>query len=159
MLRFPTAFLLGVTLVIGVAQAADRKPPYWASIKAGEARMRKGPGTNYPIEWMYKRADLPIRVVETFPNWRKVQDPDGAVGWMQLSLVQATRTAIVSPGAIRELRENPTPMSQVTYRIQPGVVGRVSKCGRGWCRLAVGNRTGFIRTSDIWGVDPNEAID
>ena len=57
------------------ASAQDKKPPYWASIASGEAMMRTGPGRNYPGIWLYKRRDLPIRVVQIYPNWRKIEDP------------------------------------------------------------------------------------
>lgn len=121
--------------------------------------MRTGPGKTYPATWLYRRADLPIRVVGTYPSWRKVQSSDGTTGWMQVGLLSDTRTAIVRPGDVRRLRENPTRTSAPTYSIQPGVVGRVSRCGGGWCRIDVGARGGFIRTGDIWGVDPDEEID
>lgn len=57
-----------VTLALGVcalgeAWAQQRKPPYYASISAGKARMRTGPGRNYPSSWLYVRADLPIKVI------------------------------------------------------------------------------------------------
>ena len=42
--------------------------------------MRTGPGRNYPGIWLYKRRDLPIRVIQIYPNWRKVEDPDGEQG-------------------------------------------------------------------------------
>lgn len=153
------AIALIALAVAGSVEAADRKPPYWASINAGEARMRTGPGKNYPATWLYQRADLPIRVVATYPNWRKVESSDGTTGWMLVSLLSDTRTAIVRPGEARPLRENPTRTSAPKYRIQPGVVGRVSRCGGGWCRMDVGPRGGFIRTGDIWGVDTDEEID
>ena len=50
------------------AAAQDKKPPYWASIASGEAMMRTGPAKNYPGVWLYKRRDLPIRVVKTYPK-------------------------------------------------------------------------------------------
>ena len=157
--RVTMLFLLALTMIAGSASAKDRKPPYWASISATEARMRTGPALKYPATWMYRRADLPIRVIETYPSWRKVQDPDGTTGWMLVRLLSDARTAIVLAGEARELRENPTPVSTVVYRIQPGVIGRVSKCARGWCRIDVKGRAGYIRTDDLWGVDPNEKID
>ena len=80
------------------AAAQDRQPPYWASIASGEAMMRTGPGQNYPGIWLYKRRDLPIRVVKTYPNWRLIEDPDGARGWMLVSLLSDRRTAMVRPG-------------------------------------------------------------
>ena len=44
-------------------------------------------------------------------------------------------------------------------RAAPGVVGRVSKCGNGWCYLDVKGRGGFVEISHIWGVDPVETIE
>ena len=72
-----------------------RETPYWASIASGEAMMRRGPGRTYPGEWLYVRADLPIRVIEVYQDWRKIEDPDGTQGWMLVSLLSDTRTAIV----------------------------------------------------------------
>ncbi len=157
MSRFTAACLLAVLAT--PAAAADRKLPYWASIAAGEARMRTGPSLTYPATWLYKRRDLPIRVIETYPSWRKVQEPDGTVGWMLVGLLSDTRTAIVPTGGPRDMRISPAPDAAVAYRVAPGAVGRVSKCGGGWCRLDVKGRAGFIRTADLWGVDPDEVLD
>lgn len=148
-----------LALLAGSAHAADRKPPYWASISAGEARMRTGPANTYPVMWLYRRADLPIRVVATYPSWRKVQEPDGTTGWMLQGLLSDTRTAIVLPGATRTLHAEPSETASVSYRVAPGVVGRVTRCGGGWCRMEINKRAGFIRTRDLWGVDLDERID
>ena len=73
------------------ADAQDKKPPYWASIASGEAMMRTGPGRNYPGVWLYKRRDLPIRVIQVYPNWRKIEDPNGTQGWMLVTLLSERR--------------------------------------------------------------------
>jgi len=159
MLRPILACLLACSLVSGATAAQDRKPPYWASIASGEARMRTGPALTYPAIWLYKRRDLPIRVVATQPSWRKVEDPDGATGWILVSLLSDTRTAIVRRGEPRFLRRTPSDGAAAAYGVQPGVVGRVSRCGGGWCRMEVQGRVGFIRTSEIWGVDAEEDLD
>lgn len=36
--------------------------PRWASLKSDEVNLRKGPGTRYPIEWVYRRHDLPVQI-------------------------------------------------------------------------------------------------
>ncbi len=141
------------------AAAQERQPPYWASIASGEAMMRTGPGKNYPGVWLYKRRDLPIRVVRTYPNWRLIEDPDGTRGWMLVSLLSDRRTAIVKPGEPREIRERPDPSSRVAYLAEPGVVGRIERCADGWCRIKVGKREGHIRISDLWGVGEQEQLD
>ena len=152
--------IAAVFLALAVPAAAqDRQPPYWASISSGEAMMRAGPGRNYPGTWLYKRRDLPIRVVKTYPNWRMIEDPDGTRGWMLVSLLSDRRTAIVKPGNVKPIRISPSADSRTRYLAEPGVVGRISHCRDGWCRIAVGNRDGFIRTSDVWGVGEQEVVD
>ena len=121
--------------------------------------MRTGPGRNYPGIWLYKRRDLPIRVVKTYPNWRMIEDSEGARGWMLVTLLSDRRTAIVKPGEPRPIHVDPNANSRVRYRVEAGVVGRIEKCRDGWCRIKVGNREGHIRTADIWGVSPDERID
>jgi SH3-like domain-containing protein len=141
------------------ASAQDKKPPYWASIASGEAMMRTGPGKNYPGIWLYKRRDLPIRVVKTYPNWRMIEDPDGTRGWMLVTLLSDQRTAIVKQGRPRALHVEPSSSSPVRYRAEAGVVGRIEKCGGRWCLMKIGQREGFIQVSDIWGVTPGEKVD
>ncbi len=144
-------------LVVPAMAAAQQKAPYWASISAGKARMRTGPGREFPASWLYQRADLPVRVIETYPNWRKIEDPDGTRGWVQANLLSNVRTALVS-GDIRELRASADPAAPVVWRAEPGVVGRVSQCARGWCLFDIKGRAGFIQIAHIWGTAADERL-
>lgn len=147
-------------LILAVPAAAqDKQPPYWASIASGEAMMRIGPGKNYPGIWLYKRRDLPIRVIKLYPNWRLIEDPDGTRGWMLVTLLSDRRTAIVKKGGPRPIYAEASKASRLKYRAEAGVVGRIEKCANGWCAFAVGKREGFIRIADIWGVNPNEIVE
>jgi SH3-like domain-containing protein len=156
----PLLALALVALALGGAEAKDeRKTPYWASISAGQALMRAGPGRNYPATWLYRRADLPVKVIETYPDWRKVQDPRGETGWMLQRLLSDTRTAIVTAGEPASMHESPDAGSRVAFRAEAGVVGRISRCEGGWCQFDVGGRRGHIRLERLWGVDPQESVD
>jgi SH3-like domain-containing protein len=150
--------VLALALAVPAA-AQDKQPPYWASIASGEAMMRTGPGKNYPGVWLYKRRDLPIRVVKTYSSWRMIEDPHGTRGWMLVSLLSDQRTAIVKPGDPRAIHAKPQADSPIRYRAEHGVVGRIEQCRDGWCRIAVGKREGFIRTTDLWGVGERETVD
>ncbi len=140
------------------ASGVARKTPYWASISAGEARMRTGPGRNYPASWLYQRQGLPVQVIEVYPGWRKVRDPDGAEGWMIGNLVSDQRTGMVK-GGVADLRDTPNPGAKVLWRAEAGVIGRISKCGGGWCRIDVHGRGGYVEEDRLWGVDPGEMVD
>jgi SH3-like domain-containing protein len=148
-----------IMMVATAAAAQDKQPPYWASIASGQAMTHTGPGRNYPNVWLYQRRDLPVRVVKKYENWRLVQDPDGAQGWMLVSMLADRRTAIVKPGEPRPIRVGPYDGAKVAYNAEHGVVGRVSKCNSGWCRIDIGSHRGYIRTVDIWGVGDNEVVD
>lgn len=134
----------------------ERKTPYWASISAGKALMRTGPGRTYPATWLYLRPDLPIRVLEVYPSWRRVQDPDGATGWMLVNLLSDTRTALVTGDEPRPMHKEPDTSSPIAYRAAPGVVGRLAKCEGEWCLLDVRGKRGFIRKAHFWGADASE---
>jgi SH3-like domain-containing protein len=146
-------------VVSAPAAAQEKQPPYWASIASGQAMSRTGPGKNYPGVWLYQRRDLPVRVVKKYQTWRLIRDPDGAQGWMLVTLLSDRRTAVVKPGDPRPVRVEPSDGAKVRYMAEQGVVGRISKCASGWCHIEVGKRDGYIRISDLWGVAENEVVD
>ncbi len=148
----------GLAMLAGdEARAQKRAVPYFASIRSSEARMRAGPGRNYPITWRYVRLDLPVKVIDIYQDWRKIEDPDGAKGWMKKNLLAETRTGMVL-GTIAELRVAPRFDAKLAWRAAPGVVGRLSKCARGWCYLDVRGRGGYVEANRLWGVAPDEEL-
>ena len=150
--------VLLMALSATLATAADRPVPYWASIAAGDALMRTGPGREYPAVWRYRREGLPVRVVQLHDSWRKVVDLDGTSGWMASVLLSAERTAIVV-GEERPMRSAPDRGSRLLWRAAPGVVGRISHCEKGWCEFEVSGKAGFVETAGLWGVEPGEVVE
>lgn len=144
-------------VALAMPAMAQRKPPYYASIDADRARIRTGPGRNYPATWLYKRRDLPVKVVGVYGAWRKIEDPGGTQGWMLVNLLKEARTAIVV-GDIAAMRTAPRADAGINWRAEPGVVGRISKCADGWCWFDVKGRGGYVVQSQLWGVDPGEVL-
>ena len=153
--------LLGAALIClaTAASAQDKVPPYWASIASGEAMIRTGPGRNYPGTWLYKRRDLPVRVIKIYSSWRLIEDPEGVRGWMLVTLLSDRRTALVKPGQPRAIHEKRDRASRVAYLADPGVVGRIEDCDGNWCKFSIGKRAGWIAQVDVHGVGPEEQID
>jgi SH3-like domain-containing protein len=154
--------LVAAALLVGMAAPAaaqDRQPPYWASIASGKAMTRTGPAKNYPGIWLYQRRDLPVRVLKKYESWRLIQDPDGEKGWMLVTLLSDRRTAMIKAGEPRPIHADPDDRARVRYRAEPGVVGRVDKCERGWCHIEIGKRGGYVRVADLYGVTPNEVVE
>ncbi|WP_182996885.1 SH3 domain-containing protein [Gluconacetobacter sacchari] len=71
--------------------------PRFAALRADEVNMRSGPGQRYPIEWVYHRRNLPVKIEREFDVWRLVEDSDGQKGWVHQATLVGTRSFVV-PG-------------------------------------------------------------
>lgn len=153
------SLIAALTLVLGGEAVAQTKPPpYWASIVPGQARTRTGPGRNYPATWMYQRRGLPVKVVAVFPAWRKIEDPDGAQGWMQANMLTDERSGMVRSD-VQPMRARPDASAPIVWRAAAGVVGKLRRCDNGWCDFDVAGRRGWIEAAALWGVDPGESFE
>ncbi|HEX2794347.1 MAG TPA: SH3 domain-containing protein [Croceicoccus sp.] len=126
--------------------------PYWVSLRADEANMRVGPSESYPIEWVYQRKGLPMRVVRKLSGWRLVEDPDGTRGWIVSRFLSLERAAIVTGKDPAPMRAQADADAKVLWRAEPGVSGWLGDCRNGYCRFAVGERAGWIAQKRLWGV-------
>jgi SH3-like domain-containing protein len=146
-LILPFALLLTAPVL---AQTAS-EVPYWAAIRASEVNMRVGPGEDYRIAWVYKRKQLPLKVLRVMDGWRLVEDPDGARGWMLARFLARQDSAIVRGKGLAEMRETADPAARLLWRLEPGVVGLVDECDGTWCRFTTGPHRGFVRRDRLWG--------
>ena len=111
--------------------------------------MRKGPGTHYPIEWVYKKRGLPVEVTAEFGNWRKIRDFSGTEGWVLHSLLSGRRSAITrSDGVVYSLYKG----ERAVLRFGRGVVVRVKECRRIQCEIEHSGTNGWVDKPLLWGV-------
>lgn len=143
------AFLL--TGLSGPAVAQEVKVPYWASVRADEVNMRVGPAEEYQIAWVYRRPQLPLKVLRTKDGWRLVEDPDGARGWMNQRFLTRQRTGYVTGRGPADMRQAADRSSRLLWRVAPGNVGLLGECDEGWCQFEMGKRKGFVEQSRLWG--------
>jgi SH3-like domain-containing protein len=133
--------------------------PRFAALRTDEVNLRRGPGTRYPIDWVYKRRDLPVEIEREFEVWRLIVDPDGTKGWVHQATLTGRRSFIVT-GQEQVLRHDPSETSAAVARLKPGVIGHIRACDAGsdWCQMQVGDYRGYLRREEFWGALPNEAI-
>ena len=150
--------------------------PRFASLRADDVNMRSGPGSQYPILWLYKRRDLPVEIDREFDLWRLVRDSDGVKGWVHQATLSGTRSFIVTATGNAEagaaglghkdhgvgtvLRDDPGDDAGIIAILRPGVIGRIRACpaGSDWCRVSTQSYSGWLLRSAIFGLLPNEAI-
>lgn len=138
------------------AHAEEKLPlPRYASFKSGEVNLRAGPGENYPKQWVYQRAGMPVEIFEEWDTWRRIRDYQGVVGWVSVNLLTSRRTAVVIETR-RTLHDSPATTAPAVAELEPGVIGRIEECKDDWCRLSVKGYEGWLKRSEIWGVSPTE---
>ena len=149
LLFVPAAFL--AFAVAAPLQAEDEGVPYWASITADIANMRVGPGDSYRISWVYRRPNLPVKVIRREGPWRLIEDPAGDRGWMRDLLLSRQRSAIVTGKELAEIHAEPSSRSRLQWRVEPGVVGFLGECQAGWCQFDAAGHKGFAPAERLWG--------
>ena len=126
--------------------------PRFVSLRFDEAIGRSGPSSEHPKLWFYRRAGLPLEVVQETPEWRKVRDPGGEEVWMHRRLLSGRRAVWAREEA--DLRARPDRESSLVARIEPGAQLWLERCRPDWCRLEADGRRGWARADAFWGVTP-----
>jgi len=141
-----------------LAQDESSPLPRFASLDSREINLRAGPGTDYPILWVYQRKGLPVEIVREFENWRRIRDRDGTLGWVQQNLLSGKRTA-VTVGETKAMRREPDEAAPPIAYLEPGVIAKIRECrGDAWCRIEVQGYSGWIMRDGLWGVRDGEVI-
>lgn len=154
---------LAAPLAIGApAQAAEayaaRPEPRYLSLGADMANGREGPSRNHRIVWIYQKRGLPLKVVQEWQIWRKVEDPFGDQTWVLASMLQRQRTVyfIGDDGEDVALRARPDINAPVRAEVARGVVAELLSCSRGWCEVKADGVKGWAPRRTLWGADsPN----
>lgn len=132
--------------------------PRYVSLKGNEGNARRGPGLTHRIDWVFTRAGMPLKITAEYENWRRVEDHEGAGGWVHYSLLSGVRSVLITLD-MAEFRVTPDATATVVAQAEMGVIGRVLECNADWCRVALEGQRGWVLKSAIWGVMADERVD
>ena len=132
--------------------------PRYVSLKSDDANIRVGPSKNYPIEIKYVKKNYPLKVLEEYEEWRKVEDFNNNIGWIHKSLISGIRTGIVLSNDSKNIKLFNTLSGSVIGEIGMGNIVFLEKCKIDWCLVSSGNFKGWMDKKYIWGVKENEII-
>ena len=122
---------------------------YYLILKNNEVNVRYGPGFDYPIKYVYKKKNLPIKVIDKKENFRRIIDLKKNSGWIHISQLKKGKSLILLEDQI--LFSKPTRYSKPIIKIAKGRLLLVKKCKKKWCRVKTQDYLGWIRTNNIWG--------
>jgi len=158
-----TAFCLCLALLAASARAAgddtDKLPvPRFVSIGTDRANVRTGPGERYPIDWVFVKKNVPVKVVAEYGRWRKIEDADGALGWVYGALLSGRRYAVVIGGQ-HTIYAEPDASAAPVFFADTGVMAKLERCHRDWCEIEAKGYKGWIPKTQMWGALPAEEFE
>src|SRR5690348_11970043 len=158
-LSFVMTRLVAILLVLSVAQAeaASVKILRYVSQRPDKAYLREGPSYAHKVLWIYRHRGYPFAVLAEFDVWRRVQAPDGTIGWMAASMLTDKRSVLVT-GKGRVPLTAKADGGKVTALADPGAVASLSSCTRQSCRIHGESVDGWIAKNRIWGVGVDEVF-
>jgi len=121
--------------------------------------VRTGPGRKYPVQWVFKKAGLPVEIILEYDAWRKIKDFEGETGWVHKSLLSGRRAGIVDTESVVHIHKKQSKDSDVLAKLNPKVVLKVESCEPVWCFVNALGYKGWLEKSVIWGVYGAEEFD
>ena len=138
-------FLCLSILSISFANAEEK----FLSLKKNKTNVRYGPGLDYPIKYIYRKINLPVRQIDKKENWRRVMFLDNNSGWIHWSQLKPSNSIIAIEEKI--LFKKPSVFSEPFVRLEKGRLLVIKKCEEDWCNITTGNYIGWIKVRNIWG--------
>lgn len=132
--------------------------PRYVTLKPGEANARRGPGLSHRIDWVFVRPGMPLRITAEYEHWRRVEDAEGFGGWVHYTRLSGVRSVLIAVD-MADIRNRPDPDATVVLKAERNVTARIMECGGGWCRLNIDGEKGWVPTSALWGVEPDEILE
>ncbi|MDC0651743.1 hypothetical protein OAP55_00635 [Alphaproteobacteria bacterium] len=115
-----------------------------------KANLRAGPGRWYPVKWVIKIPNLPIKIIEENEGFLFVQLPDKTKYWISKGLTNKKHNLIVIKDTVIKNKKG-----EVIAKILKDVIIKEHNCSEknnsNLCRVKADNIKGFIYKSSLWG--------
>ena len=119
------------------------------SLKKNKTNVRYGPGIDYPIKYVYRKVNLPVKQIDKKENWRRVIFLDNNSGWIHWSQLKPSNSIITIEEKI--LFKKPSDFSEPLAKLEKGRLLVIKKCQDNWCNIITNDYKGWVKIKNIWG--------
>ena len=119
------------------------------SLKKNKTNVRYGPSLDYPIKYIYRKVNLPVKQIDKKENWRRVIFLDNSSGWIHWSQLKPSNSIISMEEKI--LFKKPSNFSEPLAKLEKGRLLVIKKCDGDWCNVTTNDYKGWIQIKNVWG--------
>jgi len=123
---------------------------YFSTLRNSTANLRQGPSFDYPIKIFYKKKYLPVLVLDSSDNFRKIKDHENNTGWIHVSQLSRRKAALVETDKII-IFKNSTIFSKPLVILEKGRLCLILKCNNDWCKIKTDKYSGWVKKESLWG--------
>ena len=125
---------------------ADEK---FLSLKKNKVNVRYGPSFESKIKYIYKKVNLPVKLIDMKDNFRRIVDLKNNSGWIHVSQLKKSNSVIALENKI--LFKKPSNSSKPIARLEKGRLLIIKKCEDSWCNITTDSYIGWIKIKNVWG--------
>lgn len=138
----------------------ERSLPRMVSFRSNLVNARSGPGSRYPIEWVYKQKNAPVEIIAEFDLWRQIRDWEGSETWVYKPMLSNKRWIKITKPGLSNIYAKPEIDAQIIAKAEQDVIGEVEKCPdkNKFCLIKFSSLEGWVQREDFFGVYADETI-
>ena len=105
-------------IIFFTSNAISENNEKFLMLKNDKVNVRYGPSFDYPINYIYKKINLPVKVIDKKENFRRIIDNKKNSGWIHISQLKQSKSFITVSNKI--LFKKPTKFSKPLAKIETG---------------------------------------
>ena len=119
-------------------------------MKNNTVNLRQGPSFDYPVKIFYKKKYLPVLVLDSSDNFRKIKDHENNTGWIHVSQL-SKKKAVLTKKDRTVMFKNSTIFSAPLAVLEKGKLCLILKCNDDWCKIITGEYSGWVKKQSLQG--------
>ena len=125
------------------------EPEKFLSLKKTKVNVRYGPGFDYDVKYIYKKINLPLKIIDKKENFRRIIDFKNNSGWIHVSQLKKSNSFIILDEKILFIK--PSLFSRPIVKVEKGRLLTYKRCKNKWCKVKTEGYYGWVKTDNIWG--------
>ena len=123
---------------------------YFLTLKYNEVKVRQGPSLKYPVKFIYNKKNLPVKIIDSKDNFKKIIDIKKNNGWIHISQLSKKKSAI-NIFDLALVFKKPNIYSKPIAKLESGKMVIIKKCKNKWCKISTQNISGWTKKEFLWG--------
>ena len=140
---------LVVLILSNLTYSHGEKNLKFLSLKNDKVNVRYGPGFDFPIKFIYFKKFLPVKIIDTKENFRRIVDHKKNSGWIHWTQLRKVNSLIILEDKI--IFKKNSKFSEPILKIKKGRLVIIKKCMDSWCKIKTDNFEGWLQNSNVWG--------